>query len=49
MMKEYSAAPWTRLTPNVHFRYISGEHHSCLTIHASGLALLLDGLLSTEP
>jgi hypothetical protein len=48
-MKEYSAAPWTHLAPTVHSRYISGTHHSCLTIHASELALLLDGLLSTEP
>jgi acyl-CoA synthetase (AMP-forming)/AMP-acid ligase II/thioesterase domain-containing protein len=49
VMKEYSAAPWTRLAPNVRSRYISGGHHSCLTIHASELAFLLDGLLSTEP
>jgi pimeloyl-ACP methyl ester carboxylesterase len=49
VMKEYSAEPWTRLAPTVHSRYISGTHHSCLTIHASELAILLDGFLSAEP
>src|SRR5262245_42429969 len=46
LMKEYSAAPWADLTPKVQSRYISGEHHSCLTTHARELALLFDGLLS---
>jgi acyl-CoA synthetase (AMP-forming)/AMP-acid ligase II len=49
VMKEFSAAPWTFLAPNVHSRYIGGTHHGCITIHAGELALLLDGLLSTEP
>ncbi len=49
LLLSYSPTPWNRLAPKVHCRYVAGTHHGAITTHAGELALLLDGLLSTEP